>query len=96
MNQKILDLQKQINEEQAKIATCKHSFGKVEYDPYVTQEPYGYKLEGHGSDVYSVPEGYRAVTKDRWKRVCTVCGYIQYTEKRERIVTDSCLQPKFD
>jgi hypothetical protein len=96
MNQKIIDLQKQITAEQAKIANCKHIWGKVEYDPYKTQEPYGYKLEGHGSDVWPVPEGYREVTKDRWKRVCTICGCIQHTEKRERVITDFTMEPKFD
>jgi hypothetical protein len=96
MNQKILDLQKQIAAEQAKIAACKHDFGKVEYDPYLTTESYGYKLEGHGSDVYGVPEGYRPVTKDRWKRVCTICGYIQYTEKKECTIICSSENPKFD
>ena len=96
MNQKILDLQKQIADEQARIAECKHSFGKVEYVPYTTNEPYGYKLEGHGSDVYPVPEGYRPVTKERWRRVCTHCGFIQYTEKKECVVTDFKIEPKFD
>lgn len=97
MNQKILDLQKQIADEQAKIANCKHSWGEVEYDPYKTQEAYGYKLEGQGSDPYPVPEGYREVTKDRWKRVCTHCGFVQYTEIQAYCSPIcSCLRPKFD
>lgn len=96
MNQKILDLQKQIADEKAKIAACNHIWGKTQYDPYTTQEGYGHKLEGHGSDVYSRFEGYRPVTKDRWKRVCCVCGCIQHTEKKERVVIESTIQAKFD
>jgi hypothetical protein len=96
MNQKILDLQKQIADEEAKIRTCKHSFGNPEYDPYETSVPANYKLEGHGSDVYTVADGYRQVSKDRWKRVCTQCGEIQYSEKTEIIVTSSEQRPIYN
>jgi hypothetical protein len=94
-NQKTKELYAQIERERQKMINCDHNFGKAVYDPYTKMEPYGIKLEGHGSDVYSVPEGYSEVEKPRWKRVCTKCGYEQFTEKTETVVVSSSTQPKF-
>jgi hypothetical protein len=94
-NNKIEDLQAQIERERQRIANCKHIFGEPVYAPYEKMVPYGFKLDCHGSDCYTVPEGYNKRLTPRWKRVCTICGGEQFTEQTENIVTASHTQPKF-
>lgn len=96
MNDKIRELQRQIKEEESKIRKCKHIFGEPYYNPDSKLESYGYKTETQGSDVWSVPEGYRQVQVDRWVRQCSICGEEQHTNKMEKVVIKSENKPKFD
>lgn len=94
MNDKIRELQKQIQNEESKIRNCKHNFGQPYYDPETVKEPYGYRTVGQGSDVWSEPMGYRDVKKDRWTRKCSSCGFEQHTNKQEPVIKE--FKPKFD
>lgn len=94
MNSKIKELQDQIRLEEAKIQNCKHTFADPFYNPETVRESYGYKVVGQGSDVWTEPEGYHDVKKDRWTRICTICGHEQHTNKQEPIISGH--QPKFN
>lgn len=93
MNDKIRDLQRQIEADQSKISNCKHTWCEAYYDPETTKEPYGYRTEKQGSDVWGMPEGYRDVTKDRWSRKCTKCGHVEHTYTQEAVIKE--YKPKF-
>lgn len=93
MNNKMRELQRLIEIEKEKMNLCKHSFGPAFYTPYTEKEPYGFKTVGKGSDVWTEPEGYRDVTKERWTRACTICGFEQHTTEQEPIITGH--KPKF-
>jgi hypothetical protein len=93
MNNRIKQLQQEIEQEQSKIRSCKHDFSEPKYDPETVTESYGYKAVVMGSDVWGEPEGYRQVQKPRWSRKCSVCGFIQYTYEQETVVVKT--QPKF-
>ena len=86
MNDKIKELQKQIRLEEERISNCDHVFGKSYSDPETTKEPYGYETVAQGSDIWSLPTGYRDVTKPRWSRKCSKCGYIEHTYKQKAII----------
>jgi hypothetical protein len=47
---KIQDLQRQIQSEQEKIRNCHHEFGKAKYDPDSEMKGYGSVQDGFGSD----------------------------------------------
>jgi len=93
MNQKIKDLQAQINAEQEKMNRCEHKFGNAFYNPEIKREPYGYSLDGHGSDIWYVPAGYHDVSHPRWTRVCKNCGKEEHTYSQKPIV--SGFEPDF-
>ena len=90
---KINDLQRQIAEEQAKVRNCKHDWTDTKYDPETVKEIYGYRIEAHGSDVWTVPEGYHDVQKARWSRTCKECGKVEYTYEQETVQVIK--KPKF-
>ena len=50
MNDKILQLRKQIEVEETKIRNCKHDFGDSYFDPETVMEGYGSVQDGAGSD----------------------------------------------
>lgn len=87
MNEKIKELQSQIERERQKVKDCNHEYGKPYFNPEKTREPYGYKLVGKGSDVWGEPEGYRDVEKPRWTRKCSKCGHEQHTYNEKPIVS---------
>jgi hypothetical protein len=58
---------------------CSHDFPPAKYDPEIERVPSGYKMEGHGSDVYPVATGYMDKDKPRWSRTCKKCGKTEYT-----------------
>jgi hypothetical protein len=93
MNDRIRQLQKEIEREESKIENCKHVFEKSFFNPETVKEPYGFHYEGHGSDPYLVPDGYRDVKKDRWTRKCTICGKEEHTTKLKPIISD--FEPSF-
>lgn len=88
MNDNIKRLQAKIEAEQKKVQNCSHKFGEATYNPYIRKEPYGFKTVGHGSDVWTEPAGYMDVKKDRWTRVCTICGKEEHTDKKVAVVSN--------
>ena len=93
MNDRIRDLQREIEREQSNIDNCNHSWGKPYSNPETKREPYGYKLVGHGSDVSYESEGYRDVNVPRWTRDCTICGHSEHTHSTEAVIKEH--RPKF-
>ena len=87
MNDNIRKLQDQIDAEKRKISNCKHDFDKPFFNPETVNEPYGHRMVTHGSDVWFEAEGYREVKRDRWTRVCKICGCEQHTNKQKPIVS---------
>jgi hypothetical protein len=85
--QKIKELLERIRAEQSKIDACKHVFEKPFSNPETVREPSGFKLETHGSDSWSVPDGYHDVQKPRWTRVCTLCGKEEHTHTQKIVST---------
>jgi hypothetical protein len=94
MNDKIRELQKQIEAEKRKVANCKHDFDSAFFNPETIAVPYGSKMEHSGSDVWFVPAGYREEQKDRWSRKCKICGFEQHTYKQKPIVAGN--EPSFE
>lgn len=94
MNAKIKALQEQIEIEKKRIANCKHEFGKAFYNPETVREPYGFKTVHQGSDVWTEPEGYHDVKKDRWTRICSTCGLEQHTNKQKPVISGH--EPSFE
>jgi hypothetical protein len=92
-NDKIKQLQAQIEAEKRIMDNCRHDYGEAFYDPYTKSEAYGYRTVAQGSDIWAEPEGYLDVTVRRWTRKCTKCGHEQHTENQEPIVTG--FKPKF-
>lgn len=86
-------LLEEVRQEQQAMENCGHEWGEVKYDPEEVRVPYGYKTVGHGSDVWTEPEGYRDDIKQRWSRECNKCGKIQYTYHQEPIISE--YKPKF-
>jgi hypothetical protein len=87
MNDKIKELQRQIETEQHRINSCEHTYGEAFYDPETVQEPTGSHLVQQGSDVWCEADGYRSVQKPRWTRVCTRCGNKQHTYTQRVVST---------
>ena len=92
-NDKIKQLQREIDSEKRKMDSCSHNFKDAIYDPETVKEGYGSVQDGAGSDPHWSYAGYRDVQKDRWSRECSICGFKQYTYKQEAVV--SKYQPKF-
>jgi|APSaa5957512622_1039677.scaffolds.fasta_scaffold05196_15 hypothetical protein len=67
------------------VRRCNHTFGEPENDSYTTREaiPGTQRLDrenSRGSDpVFKC--SYGDVTKKRWKKTCTKCGFVIRTEK---------------
>jgi hypothetical protein len=88
MNDKIRQLQDEIEREKRKISNCRHNFGEAFFNPETVREPYGFRVTGRGSDMWSEPEGYNDVKKDRWTRVCKTCGKEEHTNKQKPVITN--------
>lgn len=86
MNERIKQLQAEIQAEERKITQCRHDFCKSKYDPETVKEGYGSVQDGAGSDPHWSYEGYRDVKKDRWSRKCSICGHVEYTYKQKPII----------
>ena len=93
MNEKIRELQKQIEAERRKIKDCYHQYGSHFQNNEVKKEPYGHKLVAQGSDVWPEPEGYHDVEKLRWTRICKICGNEQHTYNQKPVTVD--MEPDF-
>ena len=92
MNDKIRDLQRQIEREQELIKNCGHSFDEPFYNPEKTKEPI-YEMRWQGVDHYHEIVGYRDKSTSRWTRKCSKCGYEQHTYETEPVITSH--KPKF-
>ena len=86
MNDRILQLRKEIEAEEEKIRKCKHIFGDPYFDPETVMEGYGSVQDGAGSDPHWSYAGYMPVEKDRWSKKCSNCGFIQHTYKQKPII----------
>lgn len=80
-------LLEEVRQEQQAMDNCSHGdWTEPIYDPETKRVPYGYKTVGHGSDVWTEPEGYRDETVNRWSRECKKCGKIEYTYTQEPVI----------
>ena len=86
MNDKILQLQKQIRQEEEKIRNCNHVFGDSYFDPEIIMRGYGSVQDGAGSDPHWSYAGYEPVEKSRWSRKCSDCGFVQHTYDQKPII----------
>lgn len=86
MNDRIKELQREIELEKSKMTNCNHEFGKPYYNPDTKTEPYGFRQVAHGSDIWTEAEGYREVKVDRWSRKCKKCGFEEHTNKQKPII----------
>jgi hypothetical protein len=93
MNDRIKQLQKEIELERHKMSNCKHEFSKPFYDPEIVKEGYGSVQDGAGSDPHWSYAGYRDVKKDRWTKKCIHCGFEMHTYEQKPIITG--YEPKF-
>jgi len=87
MNDKIRDLQKQIEDEKQKISRCKHDFDKAFSNPEDIIVPYGSRMVKHGSDIWYESEGFKHVDKPRWTRKCKLCGFEEHAYSQKPIVS---------
>ena len=92
LNDRIRELQAEIELEKKKMDKCSHDWYDVEYDPEKTSKGCGGHYEGCGSDPYWVFDGYETINTPRWSRTCKICGKIEYTKQQEVVKT----QPKFN
>jgi len=92
LEQKRKELQTLEKELRQKENNCSHSWGETKYDPEKVNEPYGFKIEAQGSDIWSVPSGYREVEHPRWSRECKKCGKVEYTKEK----APTKYEPKFN
>ena len=86
MNDKIRDLQRQIEAEKSKVSSCTHQWGEAFSNPEITREPYGSNMVIQGVDIWYEPQGYRDVTKPRWTRKCSKCGKEEHTYKQKPVI----------
>lgn len=93
MNNKIKQLNEEIQNELKKIKSCRHDFDKPFSNPEKVMEPYGYRMVGMGSDVWYEPDGVREISKPRWTRICKICGLEEHTSISEPIISE--YKPKF-
>ena len=63
------------------ILNCKHVFGPAVYDPEETQVWNFSHYKPHGSDPYPIGSYSRGPDKPRWRRECTKCPHVEYTDK---------------
>jgi TolA-binding protein len=92
---KMNDLQSQINQLKISIKNCKHDWSEAKYDgeiEKVQDDRMGY--EGHGADRWPV-YSFHDEEKARWSRKCKICGHKEYTYKQETVIIKSETKPKF-
>jgi len=93
MNDKILQLKKEIKKEEEKIRNCEHNFGETYFNPEIIMEGYGSVQDGAGSDPHWSYAGYMPVEKNRWSRKCSICNFVQHTYEQKPII--SGYEPSF-
>lgn len=94
MNDRIKELQREIEAEKHKISNCNHKWGEPYENKYTTREPYGTKMVRMGVDIWYEPTGYHDVNHTRWAIKCKSCGTIKYTDKTKPIIKG--FEPDFD
>jgi len=87
MNEKIRQLEADIEKERKKISNCNHIFGKSFYNPEKYMKGYGSVQDGAGSDPHWSYAGYTEAEKPRWTRICSECGYEQHAYEQQPIIT---------
>ena len=86
MNNKIKELQAEIEKERRKMTNCNHVFDTPFYDPEIYQKGYGSVQDGAGSDPHWSYAGYTDEKKPRWTRACTKCGFEEHTYDQKPII----------
>jgi hypothetical protein len=86
--ERINELQQEIEKERYKIDHCCHIFGEPFSNPEKFMEGYGSKLMHQGSDCWTEFEGYKEAFKPRWTRTCNKCGHQEHTYKRKPVISD--------
>ena len=93
LRDKIAKLQKELTESKNRlstiVSTCQHQYGKPIYDPVHTE---AYTIPGDPPGTMGVdwrgPVHVPAKTEEKWKRICELCGHIQYTEKTKPVANE--------
>jgi len=88
MNDRIRQLQEQIEFEKRQIQNCKHEFGDAYSNPEIVSEPTGFRTVVQGSDIWSEATDYRDVQKPRWTRKCKKCGFEQHTKTTKPVIKE--------
>lgn len=73
--------------------SCQHLWSNPIRDDRIEKVGYGLHVKGQGSDCWSEYEGYTNKQIPRWKRICKLCGKIEYTEKQGPVI--SSYKPSF-
>jgi hypothetical protein len=95
MNDRIKELQEEIEREKLRIKNCKHDWKDPIYDPDYRMEGYGSRMVPMGSDTYWEYAGYQRVEVPRWSRKCRICGEVEYTYERRTVIKQSSNEPFF-
>lgn len=84
MERETKDLAAEVARQQS---NCRHNWGETVSDPIVEDEWIYSHLEGHGSDpIPRYKKGGKKYTP-RWKRTCSLCGKVEYTQKEKTVQT---------
>lgn len=86
MNDKIKQLQAEIEREREKMRNCNHDFDKPFYNPETKMEPTGFRQVAQGSDIWTESTGYTEKSIPRWTRKCKICGKEEHTYKEKPII----------
>ena len=86
MNDKIKNLQEQIEVEKQKIDNCDHKFGEPFSNPEIKKEEYlTGEYENHGVHHHPIT-AFRDKTVSRWTKVCELCGREEHTNKQKPVI----------
>lgn len=88
MNERIRQLNAEIELERSRISNCIHEFEKPFYDPEKYKKGYGSVQDGAGSDPHWSFAGYTDAEKPRWTRTCKKCGFEEHTYEQKPIIKD--------
>lgn len=77
------------------VTSCHHKFGETVYDPIVTA---GYHISGDPPGTMGVdrqlPMDVPEHVEKRWKRICDICGEIDYTTQTKQEVKHLPIWPE--
>ena len=93
--EELRQLKEKVHKIETMQARCNHNWGDPKYVPERV-EKMRYEQRVQGSDVYweEIPTGAYEM-KDKWSRMCTKCGKIEYTTERYTSYQEVKGGPKF-